>query len=58
MRTEEEREFIERHQDADLIYDTKTRRVVAAIYPAWHPWGRLQRFLHEVASLKGEGIPG
>jgi hypothetical protein len=43
--TPEERDFIERHQDADLIYDTQTRRVVAAIYPSWHPWGRLQRFL-------------
>jgi hypothetical protein len=41
-------EFIERHQDADLIYDTKRGRVVSAIYPPWHPWGVLQRFFLDV----------
>jgi hypothetical protein len=41
-------EFIERHRDADLIYDTRRGRVVSAIYPPWHPWGVLQRFLLDV----------
>jgi hypothetical protein len=48
--TPEERAFIERHAEADIIYDTKTGRVVRAVYPEWHPWGRVQRFLWEVAS--------
>jgi hypothetical protein len=49
-----ELEFIERHRDADFIYDTKTRRVVEAIYPVWHPFGRLQRFLVQLPPSEEE----
>jgi hypothetical protein len=48
MKDREELEFVERHRDADLIYDVKAGRVVHVVYPPWHPWGRLQRFLAEV----------